>query len=267
MIKLFGTKMQTLSMQETIEAINVRINNNVFTQHVVVNVAKIVNMQRDALLRESVNSSDIINIDGMGLLWGAKLFSNKVTERVSGIDLFYELLKSAEKTGKSVFFLGATQHVLAKALWNIKKHYPDLNVSGVQHGYYTEAEEKSIAEKINKSGAELLFVAMSSPKKENFINRWKSKLGVNFVMGVGGTFDIVAGKTQRAPDWMQKSGLEWFYRVIQEPRRLWKRYLYTNSKFALMLIRAGFDKDFRVHGNRQIEHTHENESFTDIKDQ
>ncbi|MEE9351330.1 MAG: WecB/TagA/CpsF family glycosyltransferase [Thiotrichaceae bacterium] len=262
MIKLFGTQMQTLSMQETIEAINIRINNNIFTQHVVVNVAKIVNMQRDALLRDSVNSSDLINIDGVGLLWGAKLFSNDVTERVSGIDLFYELLKSAEKTGKGVFFLGATQSVLAKTLWNIKKQYPDLNVSGVQHGYYAESEEQGIAEKINKSGAEFLFVAMSSPKKENFINRWKNKFGVSFVMGVGGTFDIVAGKTQRAPVWMQKSGLEWFYRVMQEPARLWKRYLYTNSKFALMLIRASFDKDFRIQGNRKIEH----ESFTNVKD-
>ncbi len=256
MINLFGTHMHTLTMQETVSTINKRINNKIFTQHVVVNVAKIVNMQRDAVLRESVNSSDIINIDGMGLLWGARLFSKEVTERVSGIDLFYELLKSAQQTGKRVFLLGATPKVLGKTLINLKKQYPHLNITGVQHGYFQENEEAEIAQRIHDSGAELLFVAMSSPKKENFINRWKNHFGVSFVMGVGGTFDIVAGKTQRAPVWMQKAGLEWFYRVMQEPTRLWKRYLYTNSKFAWMLLRGGFDRQFRIHGSRRIKRRH-----------
>lgn len=254
MINLFGTHMHTLTMQETVSAINKRINNKIFTQHVVVNVAKIVNMQRDPVLRDSVNSSDIINIDGMGLLWGARLFSKEVTERVSGIDLFYELLKSAEQTGKGVFLLGATPKVLGKTLINLKKQYPKLNITAVQHGYFSEDEEADIAQRIKDSGADLLFVAMSSPKKENFINRWKNHFGVSFVMGVGGTFDVVAGKTQRAPLWMQKAGLEWFYRVMQEPGRLWKRYLFTNSKFALMLLRGGFDKQFRIHGSNHFKY-------------
>ncbi|MCY1535776.1 N-acetylglucosaminyldiphosphoundecaprenol N-acetyl-beta-D-mannosaminyltransferase [compost metagenome] len=94
-----------------------------------------------------------------------------------------------------------------------------------------------MVEKVRKSGAQLLFVAITSPKKENFINRWKDQLGVNFVMGVGGTFDVVAGKVKRAPVWMQNCGLEWFYRVIQEPGRMWKRYLTTNSQFAWILLK------------------------------
>ncbi|MNR42249.1 UDP-N-acetyl-D-mannosaminuronic acid transferase [compost metagenome] len=95
-----------------------------------------------------------------------------------------------------------------------------------------------MVEKIKQSGAQLLFVAITSPKKENFINRWKNQLGVNFVMGVGGTFDVVAGKVKRAPKWMQNWGLEWLYRVIQEPGRMWKRYLTTNSQFLWLLIKA-----------------------------
>jgi len=249
MIELFGSKMDTLTMKETVKTINHRINNKIFTQHVVVNVAKIVNMQRDSVLRESVNSSDIINIDGMGLLWGAKLFSDQVTERVSGIDLFYELLKSSEHLAKGVFLLGATEEVLEKTILNLKKQFPDLKINGSHHGYFLENEEEPIIRSIKESEAELLFVAMSSPKKENFINRWKDQLGVSFVMGVGGTFDVVAGVTQRAPLWMQKYGLEWLYRIIQEPRRLWKRYFYTNSKYALMLLRASFDKQFRIQGS------------------
>lgn len=249
MIRLFGSNMDTLTMEDTVRTINDRISNNIFTQHVVVNVAKIVNMQNDPILRESVNSSDIINIDGMGLLWGAKLFSDQVTERVSGIDLFYKLLKSSESVGNGVFLLGATQGVLDKTILNLKKQIPDLKVNGSHHGYFSENQEEEIAQQIRDSGAKLLFVAMSSPKKENFINRWKSQLGVSFVMGVGGTFDVVAGATKRAPLWMQRFGLEWFYRVIQEPRRLWRRYLFTNSKYALMLLRASYDKQFRVQGS------------------
>lgn len=250
MIKLFGSKMDTLTMKETVRVINKRIKKGLFTQHVVVNVAKIVNMQCDPVLRDSVNSCDIINIDGMGLLWGAKLFNNQITERVSGIDLFYELLKSSEYEGNGIFLLGATQDVLDKTVFNLKKQFPDLKVNGSHHGYFSEEKEKEIVLQISESEADLLFVAMSSPKKENFINCWKDQLGVSFVMGVGGTFDVVAGVTKRAPSWMQKYGLEWFYRVIQEPKRLWRRYLYTNSKYALMLLRAGFDKQFRIRGNK-----------------
>jgi len=93
-----------------------------------------------------------------------------------------------------------------------------------------------VVEEIRKSGASLLFVAITSPRKENFINHWREQLGVYFVMGVGGTFDVMAGKVKRAPKWMQNAGLEWFYRVIQEPGRMWRRYLKTNSQFLWMLI-------------------------------
>jgi N-acetylglucosaminyldiphosphoundecaprenol N-acetyl-beta-D-mannosaminyltransferase len=229
--------MDVASMAETVEAIREAVVARRFTQHVVVNVAKLVNMRRDAQLNESVRSCDIINIDGMGVVLGARFLGHDVPERVAGVDLFHELLAMSAREGLSVYLLGAKDEVVAATASKVQALYPGLKVAGYHHGYFWN-DEAAMVEKIRASGAQLLFVAITSPKKENFINRWRDQLGVTFVMGVGGTFDVVAGKVKRAPLWMQKSGLEWFYRVVQEPGRMWKRYLVTNSLFAMMLLKA-----------------------------
>jgi len=228
--------MDVASMEETVETIRGAITKGQFTQHVVVNVAKLVNMRIDTQLRESVHSCDIINIDGMGVVLGARFLGHSVPERVAGVDLFHELLRMSEANQFSVFLLGAEDNVVSKATSNVQTLYPGLQVAGYHHGYFWDDEE-ALVKKIRSSGAKLLFVAITSPKKENFINRWQDQLGVDFVMGVGGTFDVVAGKVKRAPKWMQQYGLEWLYRVIQEPSRMWKRYLTTNLKFASLLIK------------------------------
>lgn len=236
-INFMEVRMNAWTMQETVDEIFSRLKFGLFTQHVVVNVAKLVNMGRDETLNESVQSCDIINIDGMGVVWGAKYLGFDVPERVAGFDLFHELLARAAKDGEPVFLLGARQEVLTTAVQNLEKKFPELEIAGYHHGYFWDDEE-AVVEKIAQSGAKMLFVAITSPKKENFINRWRERLGVNFVMGVGGTFDIVAGKSKRAPKLMQRYGLEWFYRLMQEPGRMWKRYLVTNTIFALKLLRA-----------------------------
>lgn len=238
-IELFGIRMHPWTMDQTISEIDRRMTYRDFTQHVVVNVAKLVNMQSDSELKLAVLACDIINIDGMGVVLGCRFLGENIPERVAGIDLFYELLKYAEKCGHSVFFLGAKEEVVELAVLNLKKLYPQLCIAGFHHGYFWD-DEYAVVEKIQKSGASMLFVAITSPKKERFINHWRDQLGVKFAMGVGGTFDIVAGITKRAPLWMQKSGLEWLYRVIQEPRRMWKRYLVTNTKFLVMVLRLKF---------------------------
>ncbi|CCO23303.1 WecB/TagA/CpsF family glycosyltransferase [Maridesulfovibrio hydrothermalis] len=236
-INFMSVRMNAWTMRETVDEIFSRLKYGLFSQHVVVNVAKLVNMGRDDVLRESVESCDIINIDGMGIVWGARFLGFDVPERVAGFDLFHELLGRAASEGEPVFLLGARQEVLEKAVQNLNKQFPKLEIAGYHHGYFWDDEE-AVVNEIAASGAKLLFVAISSPRKENFINRWRQQLGVNFVMGVGGTFDIVAGKSKRAPKVMQKYGLEWFYRFLQEPRRMWKRYLVTNTVFALKLLRA-----------------------------
>jgi len=234
-INFLGCRMHAVTMKETIETILNRIEQSVFTQHVVVNVAKLVNMKTDTLLRESVTSCDIINIDGMGVVWGARLCGNHVPERVAGIDLFLALVEEAALRGLPVFFLGANQEVVAETAKRMLELHPSLILAGYHHGYFWENEEE-VVEKINASRAIMLFVAITSPKKENFINRWKKQLGVQFVMGVGGTFDVVAGKAKRAPLLLQRTGMEWIFRIWQEPRRMWKRYLITNTKYAVMLM-------------------------------
>lgn len=240
-IELLNCPMDVASMEETVDLIDAAVAADRFTQHVVVNVAKIVNMQRDPQLDASVRECDIINIDGMGVVLGARLLGHNVPERVAGVDLFHELLAMSASKGYSVYLLGAKDEVVGETARRVQQLYPGLKLAGYHHGYFWDDEE-AMVNKVRESGAQLLFVAITSPKKENFINRWRDQLGVTFVMGVGGTFDVVAGKVKRAPVWMQKWGLEWLYRVIQEPRRMWKRYLVTNSKFAWMLLKAKLAK-------------------------
>jgi N-acetylglucosaminyldiphosphoundecaprenol N-acetyl-beta-D-mannosaminyltransferase len=236
-IDLFGCTMDAATMDDSVSWITERIKARRFTQHVVVNVAKIVNMQSDENLANSVRACDIVNIDGMGVVWGARFLGFPVPERVTGVDLFERLLQMAEAYEFPVFFLGATPEVVEEVARRCCLRHQNLKVAGFHHGYFGN-DEAQVVGKIRNSGARLLFVAISSPRKEVFINRWKDELGVDFVMGVGGTFDVVAGKVSRAPVWMQKTGLEWLYRVLQEPGRMWRRYLITNSRFAIMLAHA-----------------------------
>lgn len=236
-VELFSCPVDIATMSETVDWIGARIERKQFTQHVVVNVAKLVHLQTDAELAASVRACDIVNIDGMGVVWGARLLGLPVRERVAGIDLFERLLQMSAQRSLPVFLLGATDAVVTRAAAAVSTRYAGLRIVGYHHGYFWD-DEAAVVDMIRRSGARLLFVAITSPKKEMFINRWKAQLGVDFVMGVGGTFDVVAGKVRRAPPWMQRSGLEWAYRVAQEPRRMWKRYFVTNNRFALMLLKA-----------------------------
>ena len=242
-IELFGCPADVATMDETVEWIERRIEKRQFTQHVVINVAKLVNAQSDAQLADSVRACDIVNIDGMGVVWGARMLGFAVSERVAGVDLFGRLLSLASTRDFPVFLLGATQKVVEEVARRSVRTYPALNIAGFHNGYFWD-NEQAVVQRIRDSGAKLLFVAITSPKKENFINRWRDELGVDFVMGVGGTFDVVAGKVKRAPQWMQRMGLEWLFRVAQEPRRMWKRYLVTNSRFAVMLVQAWLQRRF-----------------------
>lgn len=236
-VELFGVSMDALTIEETVAEIDRRVSAGTFTQHVVVNVAKLVHMQDDANLAAAVRACDIVNIDGAGIVLGARLLGHHVPQRVAGIDLFSRLLTYAEQAGRSVYFLGATQEVIERAVAAIRSAHPRLSIAGYHHGYIWDHEE-AIVREIRMSGAEMLFVGIGSPLKERFIDTWRSDLGALFAMGVGGTFDVVSGKVKRAPLWMQKAGMEWLFRLCQEPRRMWRRYLTTNARFLGMLLVA-----------------------------
>jgi N-acetylglucosaminyldiphosphoundecaprenol N-acetyl-beta-D-mannosaminyltransferase len=237
-IKFLGIPMDSISMEETVNAADEAMANHVRLQHVCINVAKLVNAQHDPNLLRDVMESDIINIDGMGVVWGARLLGQAIPCRVSGIDLMERLLTLCAERGYRVYILGARQEVLDCALASICKRHPELQIAGSRNGYFSRDEELGVVQEIRTSRADCLFVALGSPMKERFTREYRDCLGVSFLMGVGGSVDVIAGVTRRAPRWMRNSGLEWLYRLGQEPRRLWRRYLVTNAKYALLLLVA-----------------------------
>ena len=159
-------------------------------------------------------------------------------ERVTGIDLFLRLIEVAAEKGYKIYLFGAKQEVVDKVQQIFLQQYPSLQIVGTRNGYFTPEQEPQIVADMAASGADIMFVAFSSPKKEYWIHKYLDQLNIPFVMGVGGSFDVVAGVTKRAPAIWQKLGMEWFYRFIQEPRRLWKRYVVGNAQFIRHVNRA-----------------------------
>jgi len=249
-IEFLGVPLDTYTMQETIDLAVGAMTQHEKIQHVVVNVGKLVNMRRDAILQRDVEESDLINIDGAGILWGCRLLGLPVTERVAGIDIMGNLLAACEAHEFRPYFFGAKQEVLDQAIKSIMAKHPKLRIAGARHGYFAPNDEAAIVADINQANADCLFIAISTPTKENFIHRYRDALDVSFIMGVGGSIDVYAGFVKRAPPWMQNAGLEWFFRLVQEPRRMWKRYLVTNSAYAYLLLGAWLRKCLRLNSGQ-----------------
>jgi N-acetylglucosaminyldiphosphoundecaprenol N-acetyl-beta-D-mannosaminyltransferase len=237
-VDLLGCSVDILTMAETVERARLAMRNRERVQHVALNVAKFVNMRTDGVLRADVMGSDVIGIDGMGILLALRLLGASVRERVTGIDLCWEVLKVCAEEGFRPFLLGAKPDVLNRAADVIRTKLPSLQIAGLRDGYFGPKEENDVVEQIINSKADCLFIAMPTPRKERFLAAHRDRLGVPFIMGVGGTLDVVAGHVRRAPAPMQSAGLEWLYRVYQEPRRMWWRYARTNTIFAGILIRG-----------------------------
>ena len=231
---LFGVTINALSLDQVLDLIEVVIRDNRRLKIGVVNVAKIVNMNRDSSLGEDVQQSDIVLADGLPVVWAAKILGQPLKERVTGIDLMYGIFSR----GYRVYCLGATEEVSEIVAEKLKTLYPRVSLAGRRNGYFSEADEEQIAKDIAAAKPDILLVAITSPKKERFMAKWGDVMNVPVVHGVGGSFDVMAGKVKRAPESWQKLGLEWLYRVKQEPGRLWKRYLVTNSLYIGMTLKA-----------------------------
>ena len=203
----------------------------------VVNAAKVIALTRDDHLRESLLECDLLLADGQSVVWGSRLLGHPLPERVAGIDLFERLLELGAAEGHSVYLLGARPEVLTVLQAEMRRRWPRLRIAGARDGYFTEEESAAVAGDIRRSGADMLFLGMTSPKKEIFLKTYGPALGVPILHGVGGSFDVLAGVTKRAPLSWQRVGMEWAYRLLQEPQRLWKRYLTTNSVFLLETVR------------------------------
>ena len=236
-ITMMGCRIDNLSMEETLVRIEEFIRSGQPHQHVVVNVDKLVKASRDPELRRIVNECALVNADGMPVVWASRLLGKPLKERVAGIDLFEALMRRAGEKNWRVFLLGAREDVVSAVADTYRRRYPQLTIAGWRNGYWTNEEEGQVAEQVRASGADLLFVAISSPKKEQFLGRWQAEMRIPFAMGVGGTFDVAIGRVRRAPRWMQRAGLEWFYRFLQEPRRMFRRYFIDDMAFIWLFIK------------------------------
>jgi N-acetylglucosaminyldiphosphoundecaprenol N-acetyl-beta-D-mannosaminyltransferase len=234
---LFGVTVHAVTMDEALNLAHEAIITRRQLSIGVVNVAKLVKLQKDREIRDSILCSNMVLADGAPVVWSSRLLRRPLPERVTGIDLFEHLLSRASKHRYGVYFLGATQEVLDAVVERAQREHPDLIVAGARHGYFDYEDLTDIAETVCATGADVLFVAMTTPKKEIFLREVSRRSVVPVTHGVGGSFDVYAGKTKRAPIWMQRTGLEWLYRVIQEPGRMWKRYLVTNTQFVWLLAR------------------------------
>lgn len=236
-IEMMGCQVDNLSMAETLNTIEGFIQSGKPHQHVVVNVDKIVKASRDEELRQIINNCALINVDGMPVVWASKLLGKPLKERVAGVDLFEALMAHSAKKGWRVFFLGAKEEVVSGVAKKFSALYPSLNIAGYRNGYWKAEEEAGVVQMIKDAKPDLLFVAISSPKKEQFLGRYQAEMKVPFAMGVGGTFDVMVGLVNRAPVWMQNAGLEWFYRFLQEPRRMFRRYFIEDMYFFWLLLK------------------------------
>ena len=239
---ILNTYVNAISLDETVDEIEKIIARGVPTQHVVINASKVNLMEADPELASIVNECPLINADGASIVWAAKKLGVPLEERVTGIDLFQRLVGLASEKGYRIYLFGAKEEVVTKVKAIFEDRYPGIQIVGYRNGYFTEADEPQIVSDMAASGADMMFVAFSSPKKEYWVHKYIDQIGIPFVMGVGGSFDVVAGVTDRAPAWMQEHGLEWFYRFIQEPGRLWKRYIIGNLKFVALTYKYKFAK-------------------------
>ena len=248
-VDILGLPVHRMTMEALLQVADESITSRKQLLLGVVNVAKVINARKNLQLRQSLEQADLVLADGMPIVWLSRMLATPLPERVAGIDVMFNLLKEADKKHYRVYFLGATPGELLKVIEVVRKEYPGVCIVGQRYGYFGRGQEKSVVEDIKDSRADILFVGISSPKKENFLRRWHRHMNVSVCHGVGGSFDVLAGITTRAPIWMQRYGLEWIHRIIQEPRRMWKRYLVTNTIFVKLsleaIIRARFGGLFR----------------------
>lgn len=201
------------------------------------NASHLVALQDDPALRAAADAADLVTPDGMSLVWAARLLGAGMPERVTGIDLLEALLDAAPRERLRVFLLGARPAVIERFVERCRERFPGIEIAGWRDGYFGPADYPAVVSRIAELRADMLFVAMPSPFKDVWCERYRDALGAKLIIGVGGAFDVLAGFVPRAPGWMQQAGLEWAWRLWLEPRRLWKRYLVGNSRFLWLVLK------------------------------
>lgn len=233
---IFGLPLDLMTLDETVRVISGYLAGGGVCRHVVLNVPKVLQAQQDDILASAIRSATLVNADGTWIAVGARFCGVRVPERFTGYDLMQVLVSRAASSGDSVYFLGATEDVLEKVVERYRSAFPGLSIAGYCNGYFSDEESQGIADQIRESRAVLLFIGIPSPRKELWLAEFLEHTGATFGMGVGGSFDVVAGQIKRAPVWVQQSGFEWLYRLIQEPRKMWRRYLLSIPGFTSLVF-------------------------------
>ena len=238
-VRLLNGRFDPLTQAQTVDAVFAMISERVRGWLCTVNVSTLMAMRADPWLQTFVDRAALVVADGQPLVWSAPLFGGRLPERVAGIDLIDDLCGRAEATGTGVYLLGSTSTALAMAMSNLRGRYPGLRLDGAD-GYFAAADAPVRADEIRASGAGLLLVGMGSPRQDEFIFQQWERLGAIVAIGVGGSFDVLAGLRWRAPRWVRHAGMEWAIRLVQEPRRLLPRYLSSNTLFCALIARQLF---------------------------
>ncbi len=225
-VTLYGIDVDAVTVDETLSWVADTIAEGRRGKVVTLNTTGLMLAERQPFFRRFVAEADLVVADGQPLVWLSPLFGHRLPARVAGIDLIERLAEQAAQNNHSIYLLGAEPDTVATAAAELQQRHPGLDIAGSHHGFLGDGAE-NVAIEIGKSGAAILFVGMGSPRQEEFIDAHWDQLGVNIAIGVGGSFEVLANRLVRAPRWLQRLGLEWAFRMLQEPRRLTRRYADT----------------------------------------
>jgi len=239
-VQAFDIDINPFSADEFISIAKLAIIDNNQIVQIGINSASVNLLFSNEDFRNAIKTADLVNVDGVSVLLALRFLGYNIPERVATPDLADGILAMAEKEGFSVFLFGAAEDSLSSCLKILKIKLPELKIAGSRNGYFDKNEEQMVVDLINNSNPDILFIAMPSPQKEFFFANHRKKLKAKYILGVGGYFDVLAGIVKRAPLWVQKIGMEWFYRFIQEPGRLWRRYLFGNARFFFLAFKEKF---------------------------
>lgn len=240
-IQFLNTEIDNLTLEETLLEIDHIIQAEQGAYVVTPNVDHIVQLETNVELQKAYRNARLRLTDGKPLIWISKLYGTPIKEKISGSDLFPHLCKLAARKGYKMFFLGAAEGVAAKAAFNLKQRYPELQVVGTYSppiGFENDEKEMlKIMDMVRSSGPHILIVGLGCPKQEIFMYRTCKRLGVPVSLGLGASFDFAAGNVKRAPKWMADHGLEWLFRIMQDPKRLFKRYVIDDTKIVKLVFK------------------------------
>jgi len=235
--RLLGVRCHSLTMSQAAGLVADAVDRGRAATVLFVNASKVVSARDDERLRACLESADIVPADGQSVVWASKLLRRPVPERVPGVELMQQVLALAGERRWRVYFLGATEQVLRGVREVCAERYPGAIVAGTHDGYFDDAQAAGVFAEVRAAEPDVVLVGMPSPRKEYILGERRAELGGGVAIGVGGSFDVLAGHVRRAPLAWQKVGLEWAWRLVQEPRRLWRRYLTTNLAFLTLLMR------------------------------